>query len=142
MDPVWRIIKQCAVCNSGLWCDKGKITPYPLDSTLESRDNEVGDYCRNCRMVLWKFVSIFEKSHGASNLGLSVHSVVVTCPNEKCDSLQTVPLERSGVIYYPKEDYRCSVCGKSFSIMGDLLVAEMQSFSEVLADHSDGQKDE
>ena len=58
--------------------------------------------------------------------GLSVHKITVSCPDEKCDALNDVPILRTGkegMIYLPQSgQHKCKVCGKSLGIIGNFVV--------------------
>ncbi|MDZ4384926.1 MAG: hypothetical protein U0944_00735 [Candidatus Moranbacteria bacterium] len=60
-------------------------------------------------------------------LGLSVHSVNISCGNEDCDALQVVPLVKDSRGYYhtPRR-HMCRACGKFFLISGSLCVYEVK----------------
>ncbi len=61
---------------------------------------------------------------------LLVHSVNVTCCNENRDSLQQVPLIRSGDgTYCVPDEFQCPICGARFQIDGGLHIVETQNCS-------------
>ena len=63
--------------------------------------------------------------------GLSVYSMIVSCPHKDCDSLQTVPLKHwgsevgSSYSYSSARNYKCTNCGRILEVNGTVHISNI-----------------